>query len=52
MDILMVLSGEKSPPNTRVKHKAQNLIGAGHILFLMARKPVLNYRRCSFILEK
>jgi glycosyltransferase involved in cell wall biosynthesis len=38
MNILMVLSAKKYPPDRRVEREAQALIGAGHRVYLMARR--------------
>ena len=38
MNILMVLSTKKYPPDGRVEREARDLIRAGHRLFLMARR--------------
>ena len=38
MNILMVLSSTKFPPDPRVEREARSLIKAGHTIFLMARR--------------
>ncbi|MCP4707082.1 MAG: glycosyltransferase, partial [Planctomycetes bacterium] len=40
MNILMVLSDNKYPPDGRVEREARDLIRAGHDVYLMARRGV------------